>query len=267
MPLLEVNNLVCRYGNHTALNNISFALQRGQILGFLGPNGAGKSTTMKIISGVQQATKGTVLINGVDINKQPQQAKNQLGFLPEIPPVYPDLTVQEYLVFCAKLHHIKKSHCLKAIQQAMDDCDLHSVSKKLIGQLSKGFQQRVGIAQAIIHRPDIIILDEPTVGLDPLQINKIRTLITELSQHHGIILSTHILSEVSAICSHVQIINNGQLVYKNDLKQLQQNSHQSYQIDTTDGFNINQLKHLQGIQNITPIHSLESIFLEKTGRV
>ena len=218
--LISVNNLTRYYGDNCAVNDISFELAAGDILGFLGPNGAGKSTTMQMLSGNLAPTRGEILINGVDLLDRPGAAKSALGYLPEIPPLYREMNVDEYLRYCAKLRRISKADISDAMGLAKQRCGLTAVGKRLIGNLSKGFQQRVGIAQAILHSPQIIILDEPTVGLDPIQIREIRELITELGESHGIILSTHILPEVESVCNRVQIINSGKLVYASDMKDL-----------------------------------------------
>jgi ABC-2 type transport system ATP-binding protein len=221
-PLISVNNLVRYYGDHCAVNNISFELAAGDILGFLGPNGAGKSTTMQMLSGNLAPTEGEIHINGIDLLDQPGKAKSALGYLPETPPLYKEMSVDEYLRYCAKLRRINKADISQSLELAKQRCGLTAVGKRLIGNLSKGFQQRVGIAQAILHSPEVIILDEPTVGLDPIQIREIRELITELGKSHGVILSTHILPEVESVCNRVQIINAGKLVYASDMKGLLQ---------------------------------------------
>ena len=192
------------------------------MLGFLGPNGAGKSTTMRMITGNLAPSAGRVTINGIDLLEDAKLAKRHIGYLPEQPPVYRELTVDEYLHYCARLHRLAKGQRNKAVDNAKQRCGLSDTSKRLIGNLSKGFQQRVGIAQAILHSPDVVILDEPTVGLDPIQIRDIRRLIRELGENHGIILSTHILPEVQAVCSRVQIIHQGQLVFAESMDNLQQ---------------------------------------------
>ena len=219
-PLISVNNLVRYYGDYCAVDNISFELAAGDILGFLGPNGAGKSTTMQMLSGNLAPSEGEIRINGIDLLDKPGAAKAALGYLPEIPPLYKEMSVDEYLRYCAVLRRIKKAGIKDAMALAKQRCGLAGVGKRLIGNLSKGFQQRVGIAQAILHSPQVIILDEPTVGLDPIQIREIRELITELGKSHGIILSTHILPEVASVCNRVQIINEGRLVYASDMKGL-----------------------------------------------
>ncbi|MFC1588763.1 ABC transporter ATP-binding protein [Pseudomonadota bacterium] len=221
MSLITVNNLVRYYGDHRAVDDISFTLKAGDILGFLGPNGAGKSTTMKMLSGNLAPGEGEIYINGIDLLDHPKQAKAEIGYLPEQPPLYKEMTVDEYLAYCAKLHRIEKCKMPDAIEMAKTRCGLTESGRRLIANLSKGFQQRVGIAQAILHSPKIIILDEPTVGLDPNQIREIRDLIIELGKEHGIILCTHILPEVQAVCNRVQIINQGKFVYEADMEDLQ----------------------------------------------
>ena len=220
--LIEAEQLSRYYGKYHAVNNISFSLAKGEILGFLGPNGAGKTTTMQLLSGNLAPSSGQIKINGFDLLDQPLLAKRSLGYLPDTPPLYKDLSVKEFLHYCAQLHGITKNTITHSIYHAMERCGLTDVSQRLIANLSKGYQQRVGIAQAILHNPDVIILDEPTVGLDPLQIKEIRTLIRELGQDHGVILSTHILSEVQESCSHVQIIHQGQLVLNESIEGLNQ---------------------------------------------
>ena len=210
--MIEVENLTKKYGSHVAVDNLSFRVERGMIYGFLGPNGAGKSTTMNMMTGYIAATSGTVKINGYDILKNPEQAKKSIGYLPELPPVYPDMTVYEYLRFVDELKKVKKNERQVQIEDVMKQTQIEDVKGRLIKNLSKGYKQRVGLAQAIIGYPEVIILDEPTVGLDPKQIIEIRELIRELAKKHTIILSSHILSEVSAVCDHIMIISKGKLV-------------------------------------------------------
>ena len=210
--MIEVESLTKKYGSHVAVDNLSFRVERGMIYGFLGPNGAGKSTTMNMMTGYIAATSGTVKINGYDILKNPEQAKKSIGYLPELPPVYPDMTVYEYLRFVAELKKVKKNERQVQIEDVMKQTQIEDVKGRLIKNLSKGYKQRVGLAQAIIGYPEVIILDEPTVGLDPKQIIEIRELIRELAKKHTIILSSHILSEVSAVCDHIMIISKGKLV-------------------------------------------------------
>lgn len=218
--LIQVENLSRFYQNHRAINHLSFTLNAGEVLGFLGPNGAGKSTTMQIITGNLAPSEGEVTINGFDIIEAPREAKAQIGYLPEHPPVYRDASVDEYLTYCAQLRRVARAELAKALDQVKQSCGLNEVGHRLIGNLSKGFQQRVGIAQAIIHNPPVVILDEPTVGLDPIQIREIRSLIKSLGEERSVILSTHILSEVQATCDRVQIIREGGLIYNAPIEAL-----------------------------------------------
>ena len=210
--MIEVRNLVKKHGNHVAVNHLNFTVEKGKIYGFLGPNGAGKSTTMNMITGYIASTEGEVLIDGHNILEEPEVAKKKIGYLPEIPPLYQDMTVQEYLNFAAELKVIPKEKRKANIEEVMSTTKIIEVKNRLIKNLSKGYKQRVGLAQALLGYPEIIILDEPTVGLDPKQIIEIRDLIKSLGQKHTVILSSHILSEVSAVCDHVLIIDKGKLV-------------------------------------------------------
>ena len=212
IKVIEVKNLVKKYGDHLAVDNLSFTVEKGQIYGFLGPNGAGKSTTMNIMTGYLGATEGEVIINGHDILKEPEEAKKSIGYLPEIPPLYTDMTVMEYLKFVAELKKIKKSEIQDSVDEVIELVGLFDVEKRLIKNLSKGYRQRVGLAQAIIGFPEIIILDEPMVGLDPIQIIEIRELIRKLAKEHTVILSSHILAEVQEMCDYIMIISKGKLV-------------------------------------------------------
>jgi ABC-2 type transport system ATP-binding protein len=231
--LISVKNLTRRYGDFCAVNNISFELAAGDILGFLGPNGAGKTSTMQMLAGNLAPTFGEISINGIDLLENPKAAKASLGYLPENPPLYKEMTVTEFLQFCGRLHLIAKSQLAKVCDSAIERCGLGEVRHRLINNLSKGFQQRVGIAQAILHSPPVIILDEPTVGLDPIQILEIRQLIKNLGETHGIILCTHILPEVQAVCSRVQIINRGELVYRSSIEELLNKQSTRYEICLT----------------------------------
>ncbi len=218
--LITADKINHHYGSFHAIQDLSLELGRGEILGLLGPNGAGKTTSMEIISGNIIPISGSVKLNGIDLHKKPQQAKSALGYLPEQPPLYHNMTVAEYLGFCARLHGIAKQTIPHAISESMEKCGLKDMEKRLIANLSKGYQQRVGIAQAIVHTPSIIILDEPTSGLDPNQIIEIRNLIRELGDEHGVILSTHILPEVQSICSRVLILNKGRIVFSDDINNI-----------------------------------------------
>jgi ABC-2 type transport system ATP-binding protein len=210
------------FGGHVAVHDLTLELKRGEVLGFLGPNGAGKTTTMQMLTGNLAPTGGEVSICGVDLLEEPVRAKSHVGYLPEVPPLYRDLTVDEFLLLAAKLHRVPRARRRDAIAAARERCGLAGAARKLIGTLSKGYQQRVGIAQAIVHAPDVVILDEPTVGLDPNQIREIRTLIRELGGAHSVILSTHILPEVEAVCDRVQIMHHGKLVYGDTIVALRQ---------------------------------------------
>ncbi|WP_246599098.1 ABC transporter ATP-binding protein [Sellimonas caecigallum] len=210
--LIEVKNLVKKYGNHTAVDHLSFQIEKGHIYGLLGPNGAGKSTTMNIMTGYLGATEGEVRINGHDILKEPEEAKKAVGYLPEIPPLYVDMTVKEYLMFAAELKKVKKQDRKDEVNKVMKLVRIYDVKDRLIKNLSKGYKQRVGLAQAVLGFPETIILDEPTVGLDPKQIIEIRELIRELAKEHTVILSSHILAEVREVCDHIMIISKGKLV-------------------------------------------------------
>lgn len=210
--MIEVKNLVKCYGNHVAVDDVSFTVETGKVVGFLGPNGAGKSTTMNMITGYIAPTSGTVLIDGIDILEEPEKAKSKIGYLPEIPPLYPDLRVREYLQFVAELKKVPKKERDMAVFQVMKKTMTTEVSERLIRHLSKGYKQRVGLASAMLGNPDILILDEPTVGLDPSQIIEIRELIRELSKERTVLLSSHIMQEISAVCDEIIIISEGTLI-------------------------------------------------------
>jgi ABC-2 type transport system ATP-binding protein len=229
---------------------VTFTLEKGEILGFLGPNGAGKTSTMQMICGNLAPTSGQITINGIDLLDQPKEAKRALGYLPEVPPLYRELTVDEFLAYCARLHGLPRDSQARARDQAKERCGLEEVGSRLIGNLSKGYQQRVGIAQAILHTPAVIVLDEPTVGLDPIQIREIRELIAELGKEHGIILSTHILSEVKESCTHVQIIHQGQLVLKDTIAGLdQQMRGSSLRLTTREAVDAERVRGLPGVDS------------------
>jgi ABC-2 type transport system ATP-binding protein len=208
------------FGTHVAVNNVTLELKRGEVLGFLGPNGAGKTTTMHMLTGNLAPSRGEISICGIDLLEEPAAAKARIGYAPEVPPLYRELTVDEYLLLAAKLHRLPKTRRAEAVGAAKRRCGLVEVGRKLIGTLSKGYQQRVGIAQAIVHMPDVVVLDEPTVGLDPNQIREIRALIRELGARHSVILSTHILPEVEAVCDRVQIMHHGEIVYSDTIAAL-----------------------------------------------
>lgn len=219
--MIEVKSIVKKYGDHTAVNDLSFSIEPGKIYGFLGPNGAGKSTTMNIITGTLAATSGTVLVNGHDIYEDPIEAKKSIGYLPEIPPLYSDMTPLEYLTFVAEAKGVDYDRISRRVKEVMELTQIIDVKNRLIRNLSKGYKQRVGIAMAMLGDPDVIILDEPTVGLDPIQIIEIRRLIKKLGQTKTVILSSHILAEIAEICDHVMIISHGKLVANDTIENLE----------------------------------------------
>jgi ABC-2 type transport system ATP-binding protein len=210
--VIEVQNLTKQYGPVTAVSDVSFKVEKGEILGFLGPNGAGKTTTMRILTGYMPATDGKAFVAGYDVAEQPLEAKRRTGYLPETPPLYPDMTVSDYLMFCARIKGVPKTERKTRVTATMERTRIADVANRHCAKLSKGYRQRVGLAQALLHNPDVLILDEPTAGLDPKQINETRNLIKGLAGDHTIILSTHILPEVSQTCSRVVIINKGRVV-------------------------------------------------------
>lgn len=220
--MIQVENLVKKYSDRPVVNNLTFTVDKGQIYGFLGPNGAGKSTTMNIMTGYIAASSGTVIINGYDILKEPEKAKRCIGYLPEIPPLYTDMTVWEYLLFVAELKKVPKKERNSHVDKIIKMVHIEDVIGRLIRNLSKGYKQRVGLAQALIGDPEVLILDEPMVGLDPKQIIEMRELIKSLAKEHTIILSSHILSEVSAVCDHIMIISDGKLAASGSPQELQE---------------------------------------------
>lgn len=250
--MIEISHLTKKYGANVAVNDLNLTLESGNIYGFLGPNGAGKSTTMNIITGYIGASSGEVRINGFDINKNPEEAKKCIGYLPEIPPVYGDMKVLEYLQFVAELKKIDKHSRNADIKQVMDLTKLHDVKTRLIKNLSKGYRQRVGLAQALIGMPEIIILDEPTVGLDPKQIIEIRDLILSLKDKHTVILSSHILQEISAVCDHVFIISKGNLVASDSMEHLESRMSGAQQLEVTVSgarSDVEQMKEIPGVKS------------------
>ena len=275
--LVSVKNFSRDYGQFCAVDDISFELRRGQILGFLGPNGAGKSTTMQVIAGTLAPTEGEITIAGHDLIESPLKAKAALGYLPENPPLYQEMLVEEYLTFCGYLHRIPRPQLTHAVDRVLEQCSLGEVRHRLIANLSKGYQQRVGIAQAIIHTPSVVILDEPTIGLDPIQIQEIRELIRQLGQEHSVIVSTHILSEVQMICNHVQIIHEGKLVLNTTIDGLyEQMQSTRLHVGLRQPPELNKLKQLLGSEDIIavdekhftiqhePNHSPAELLVEKS---
>ena len=253
--MIEVKNLVKKYGNHLAVDHLNFTIEEGHIYGFLGPNGAGKSTTMNIMTGYLGATEGEVLINGHDILKEPEEAKKQIGYLPELPPLYMDMTVREYMEFAAELKKIPKAKRAESIDDVEKLVKIKDVEKRLIKNLSKGYRQRVGLAQAVLGFPEIIILDEPTVGLDPKQIIEIRELIRKLAKKHTVILSSHILAEVREVCDYIMIISKGKLVASDTPENLERYLGESglIEIETrTEASKVKEvLKNVPGIEKVS----------------
>lgn len=223
--MIEVQDLVKRYGGYLAVDHLSFSAEKGRIYGFLGPNGAGKSTTMNIMTGCLAPTSGTVIVDGVDLQHEPEKVKQRIGYLPELPPLYPEMTVREYLTFAAKLKKVPRLEQLQQVVQAMHKTGLIEEQDHLIRTLSKGYRQRVGLAATLLGNPDVVILDEPTVGLDPRQILEIRDLIRSLREEHVVILSSHILSEVSAVCDYIFILSHGKLVASDTPENLEAQLH------------------------------------------
>jgi ABC-2 type transport system ATP-binding protein len=229
--MIEVNQLTKQYGAVKAIENVTFKVNKGEIVAFLGPNGAGKTTTMRIITGALPSTSGTATVAGFDIFDQPMEVKKRIGYLPEIPPLYTDMTVFEYLTFVAKLKQVRSKEISPSVKNVLNKCNLEAVKDRLIKNLSKGFQQRVGLAQALIHNPEVLVLDEPTVGLDPHQIIEIRELIRSLAGEHTIILSTHILQEATALCQRVLIIHEGHIVAEDTPEKLSANLRKSEKVN------------------------------------
>ena len=259
MAIVEVRHLTKRYGKHTALADLSFSVEKGQIYGFLGPNGAGKSTAMNIMTGYLAATEGEVLIDGCDMMREPERAKRHIGYLPEVPPVYPDMTVSEYLSFAAELKRIPKKERKEQILKVMEVAKISEVSERLIRNLSKGYRQRVGLAQAVLGGPDVIILDEPMNGLDPRQIIEMRDLIRDLGRRHTVILSSHILSEINAVCDHMMIISGGKLIASDSAEGLQERLQSSFVLEATVKAAMEQLQAvLDTIETVVHVEQKQS---------
>ena len=253
---LDAIDLSRNFGSNIAVNDISFSLQKGEVLGFLGPNGAGKSTTMRMLTGNLAPSDGSVKICGFDMVANPKKAKEMIGYLPEMRPLYKEFTVDEFLTIAARFHKVQSSKIRRSVDSAKDKCGLTHMSKRLIENLSNGYQQRVGIAQAIIHDPEIVILDEPTVGLDPIQIREIRKLIKDIGKKHSVILSTHILPEVEMVCDRVQIINQGDLVFNGSIEDLKKQRRGNKLLV---GFNNAPLKkELLAIEGVTQVDKIDN---------
>lgn len=252
--IVKVQNLSHRYTVQWAIRDINFEIKQKGVLGLLGSNGAGKSTTMNIMCGVLNQTEGQVFINGINLNDDPVGAKRHIGFLPQRPPLYPDLTVDEYLVYCAKLRLMDLQDIRAAVERAKDKCQIAHFSKRLIRNLSGGYQQRVGIAQAIVHNPMFVVLDEPTNGLDPNQIVEIRHLIKEIAEDRAVMLSTHILSEVQATCDEIKMIEHGEMVFSGTLRDFNNYMAPSTFVMTLE--NPPAMEELQAIPGVTEVESL-----------
>ena len=258
--MIEVKNLVKKYGNHTAVDHLNFTIEEGHVYGFLGPNGAGKSTTMNIMTGYLGATEGEVLINGHDILKEPEEAKKQIGYLPELPPLYMEMTVREYLEFVAELKGIAKNKREESINEVEKMVKIWEVENRLIRNLSKGYRQRVGLAQAVLGFPKIIILDEPSVGLDPKQIIEIRVLIRQLAKKHTVILSSHILAEVREVCDYILIISKGKLVASDTPENLERNLGDSDLIEIETKASPDEVRRI--LETVDGIRSISTKHLE-----
>ena len=250
--MIKVEHLVKRYGNRNVVDDLTFTVEKGQIVGFLGPNGAGKSTTMNMITGYISATDGTIEIDGVDIFDEPEKAKKKIGYLPEMPPLYPDMLVREYLSFVCDIKKVKRDKKEAMISKVMRRAKITDVSERLIKNLSKGYKQRVGIAGAMVGDPEILIFDEPTVGLDPKQILEIRDLIRDLSEKHTILLSSHIMQEVSAVCNEIIIINEGKMIVKDKPENISAHIEQTHELTMEIKGNKELVRSiLSGIEHIT----------------
>ncbi len=261
--MIEVKNVTKKYGSVTAVDNISFEVKDGEVVGFLGPNGAGKSTTMNMITGFIEPTEGQIIINGKDISKKERKAKKEIGYMPENVPLYYELTVKEFVTYMAELKFVKRQDRKEEVAKVLKETGLEDVQKKLIRNLSRGYKQRVSLAGALVGNPAVIILDEPTVGLDPKQITEIRALIKELGKKHTVILSTHILSEVSQICEKVVIINKGKIIAVDTPENLEKKTKEANGISVTVEDPKNNMKNLKN--NIPEIESIEMVKDNKDG--
>lgn len=251
---LSAHKLCRRFGQREIVRDVSLKLRRGEVLGLLGHNGAGKSTTLQMLTGALLPHSGQIEICGYDLARQPAQAKARIGFLPENPPLYREMRVDDYLLFVARLHRVPRAQVLNDLAETKHRCGLQDVGQKIIGTLSKGYQQRVGIAQAIIHQPEVIILDEPTVGLDPSQIRDIRTLIRELGSAHSVILSTHLLGEVESICDRVEIIHHGRMIYGDSSLRMKLYGHQpGFVVTLLAPPGLTELESIAGVSQVEPL--------------
>ena len=262
--MIEVRQLTKSYGDRKAVDNISFTVNKGEVVGFLGPNGAGKTTTMKIITGFMAATQGSVSVAGFDVFEDPIEVKKRIGYLPETPPVYGDMRVEEFLTFVAKLKGVDSNKIRSQVDMSIQKTDLGSVRKRLIQNLSKGYRQRVGIGQALVSSPEVLILDEPTVGLDPRQVAEIRDVIKELAGHHTVVLSTHILPEVQATCQRIIIINKGIIVAEDTLEGISKRTSQAskviVRVTTSSEALLTAIRNIPGVSRVNKDGSF--IFVE-----
>ncbi|MBF0188175.1 MAG: ABC transporter ATP-binding protein [Magnetococcales bacterium] len=251
--MIKVSGLSRTFGTFQALDGIDFSVQRGEVMGFLGPNGAGKTTTMRILTGLLSPTEGAVSVGGFDLLSEPEEARAITGFLPENPPIYDEMTVREYLIYLATLRRVEKGALEQAVNRALSRCGLVDVADRLLSNLSKGYRQRAGIAQAIVHSPKVLILDEPTVGLDPIQIREIRSLIRELAEEHSVLLSTHILPEIRMTCDRVTVISNGRIVAEDTIEGLEQRAHagQAMRIVLAEPPSAETLESIAGVQSVS----------------
>lgn len=249
--MISVNSITKRFGDRVAVDRVSFSVRKGEVMGLLGPNGAGKTTTMRIITGYMPPTEGTVTINGMDVFEHPYEVKRLVGYMPEHPPLYLEMTVKEYLRFAAEVRGLRGARVQKAIERVVELCAISHVINRLVGNLSKGYRQRVGLAQALVHDPEVLVLDEPTVGLDPKQIVEIRQLIKKLGRDKTVILSTHILQEVTTICESVTIINNGRIVVSERIDALTKRFSEVYRwkirVKRPENLLVDRLRTLEGI--------------------
>lgn len=264
--MIDVQNITKRYGHFTAIDRVSFRVEKGEVLAFLGPNGAGKTTTMRVLTCFMPASEGTARVVGYDCADQPTEVKRRIGYLPETPPLYQELTVTEYLTFTGRLHEMNGKSLARGMDRVIERLSLGDVRQRLIGNLSRGYRQRVGLAQALLHDPPVLILDEPTVGLDPKQIIEIRELIKSLAGSHSVILSTHILPEATAVCQRVVIISGGRIVAEDTPEQLSARLRRSEKVSLTlrtpPPDCADQFLRLQGILNVFPSNETGSFLLE-----
>lgn len=269
--MIQAKNLTKKYGSREAISNVSFSVKKGEVVGFLGPNGAGKTTTMKILTGYMAPQEGSVLLDQVDILEEPVKAKKKIGYLPEAPPIYTDMYVEKYLEYVAQLKLCPKNEIPKLVESALKKVGLEEVRDRLIHNLSKGFKQRVGLAQALVSNPEILILDEPTVGLDPKQVKEIRDTLIQLKGDHTIILSTHILSEVQATCDRVIVINQGHIITEDSLEGLSQKMRAQRQITVRVAKNseslASQFKKVKGVLNVKSDKDLCIVDVEKESSI